>query len=77
MHYHIAGKVGGGKFGELTRFEHLVKESLANYRSANRLLIVGANLDGFSLVNREIRQTFPLPTFPAIWYLYMHLVTYG
>ena len=41
-----------GKFGELTRFEHLAKESLANYRSANRLLIVSTNLDGFSLANR-------------------------
>ena len=28
--YHIAGKFGGGKFDELTLFEHLVKESLAN-----------------------------------------------
>ena len=46
------GKVWwGGKFGELTLFEHLGKESLANYRSANRLLIVSTNLDGFSLAN--------------------------
>ena len=44
--------MAGGKFGELTCFEHLVKESLANYRSANRLLIVGTNLDGFSVMNR-------------------------
>ena len=45
----------GVKFGELTRLEHLAKESLANYsiyRSANRLLIVSANLNGFSLANR-------------------------
>ena len=40
-----------GKFGELTHFEHLAKESLANYRSANRLLIVSTNLNGFILVN--------------------------
>ena len=59
----------GVKFGELTRFEHLAKESLANYRSANRLLIVSANLNGFSLANRgrfakfaklSPRQPFPL-----------------
>ena len=42
-----------GKFGELTCFEHLAKESLANYRSANRFLIVSTNLDGFSLANRR------------------------
>ena len=28
--YHIAGKFGGGNFGELTHFEHLVKEILVN-----------------------------------------------
>ena len=28
--YCIVGKFSGGKFGELTRFEHLAKESLAN-----------------------------------------------
>ena len=42
-----------GKFGELTRFEHLRKESLVNYRSANRLLIVGTNLDGFSMATHR------------------------
>ena len=42
-----------GKFGELTRFEHLAKESLGNYRSTNRLLIVSTNLNGFSLANRQ------------------------
>ena len=40
-----------GKFGELTRFENLAKESWENYRSANKLLIVSANLDGFRLAN--------------------------
>ena len=40
-----------GKFGELTRSEHLAKESLANYGSVNKLLIVSTNLNGFSLVN--------------------------
>ena len=58
-----------GKFGELTCFEHLVKESWANYRSAFRLLIVSTNLDGFSLMNRgrfakfaklSPHQAFPL-----------------
>ena len=44
--YHIAGK-----FGELTLFEPLVKESLQINRTANRLLIVSTNLNGFSLVN--------------------------
>ena len=28
--YHKAGKFGGGKFGELTLFEPLAKESLVN-----------------------------------------------
>ena len=42
-----------GKVGELTRFEHLAKESLENYKSANRLLIVSTNLNGFSLANRR------------------------
>ena len=40
-----------GKFGELTLFEHLVKESLAINRSANRLSIVSTKLNGFSLTN--------------------------
>ena len=48
-----------GKFGELTRFEHLAKEILANYRSTNRLLIVSTNLDGFSLANRGRFAKFP------------------
>ena len=40
-----------GRFGELTRFEYLVKKVWQINRSANRLLIVSTNLDGFSLVN--------------------------
>ena len=40
-----------GKFGELNLFEYLVKESLANNRSYNRLSIVSTKLDGFSLAN--------------------------
>ena len=36
----------GVKFGELTLFEHLVKQGLAK-----RLLTVSTYLDGFSLVN--------------------------
>ena len=42
-----------GKFGELTLFEHLAKEVWQINRSANRLLIVSTNLDGFSLANHE------------------------
>ena len=30
MRYCIAGKFDGGKFGELTHFEYLAKESLVN-----------------------------------------------
>ena len=40
-----------GKFGRWTLFEFLVKESLVIIRSANRLINVSTNLDGFSLVN--------------------------
>ena len=43
--YHI-----GGKFGELTLFEHLAK---GINTSANRLLIVSTNLDGFSLASHR------------------------
>ena len=42
-----------GKFGKLTLIKHLAKESVANNRSANRLLIVITNLYGFSLANHE------------------------
>ena len=66
--YHIVGKVGRGKVWRIDLFEHLVKESLANYRSANRLLIVSANLDGFSLVNygrfAKFANLFPHQPFP-------------
>ena len=47
----IAGKFGGGRFGKLTLFEPLARESWRINRSANRLLIVSTNLDGFNLVN--------------------------
>ena len=36
MVYRIAGKFGGEKFGELTLFEHLVKESLTNYEEISQ-----------------------------------------
>ena len=49
--YCIAEKLGGGKFGELILFEHLVKKVWRINRSANRLLIVCTNVDGFSLAN--------------------------
>ena len=46
------GKVWRGEeVGELTCFEHLVKKVCQINRSANRLLIISTNLDGFSLVN--------------------------
>ena len=37
-----------GKFGELTRFKHLVKEKFGKLIDQP---IVGTNLDGFSLAN--------------------------
>ena len=40
-----------GNIGELTCFEHLAKGNLANHRSANRLLMISTNLDGFSSAN--------------------------
>ena len=46
----MVGKFGRGKFGEFTLFKHWQK-SWVNNRSANRLLIVSANLGGFSLAN--------------------------
>ena len=42
-----------GKYGKLTHFECLVKESWQINRSANRLLIVSTNLDDFSLANHR------------------------
>ena len=39
-----------GKFGELTLFEQLVKVWQIN-RSANKLLIISTNLDGYSSAN--------------------------
>ena len=45
--YRIVGTFGGGKGGELTQR----KKAWRINRSANRLLIVIANLDGFSLAN--------------------------
>ena len=56
----------GGKFGEVTLFEHLVKESLVKKvwqinRSDNRLLIVSTNFDGFSLAKHGPNSpNFPL-----------------
>ena len=48
---HIAGKIGGGKFGEFTLFKHLAKDVWRINRSDKKLLIAGTNLDGFSLAN--------------------------
>ena len=66
--YRIAGKFGGGNFDELTHFEHLAKESLADYRSANRLLIVSTNLNGFNLANHgrfaKFTKLSPCQPFP-------------
>ena len=69
----------GGKFGEVTLFEHLAKENLVKKvwqinRSDNRLLIVSTNLDGFSLAKHGPNSS----NFPAIRYYtfyrchYMH-----
>ena len=44
--YRIAESLAGVKYGESTLFEHLRIN-----RSANRLLIVTTNLDGFSVAN--------------------------
>ena len=56
-----------GKFGELTRFEHWRMKVWQINKSANRLLIVSTNLDGFSLANRELftksAKLFPCQTF--------------
>ena len=64
----MAGKFGGENVwrGEFALFKRLVEKSLANDRSAKRLLIVTTTLDGFSLANcRQFakfstHQTFPL-----------------
>ena len=61
----------GGKFGEVTLFEHLAKENLVKKvwqinRSDNRLLIVSTNLDGFSLAKHGPNSS----NFPAIRYYY-------
>ena len=42
-----------GKYGKLTLFECLVKESWQINRLANKLLIVSTNLDYFSLANHR------------------------
>ena len=63
----------GGKFGKLTHFKHLVKEIWRINRSANRLLIINNNLDGFSLANHgrfaKFANVSPPPKFPSIQYL--------
>jgi len=41
-----------GKFGEFTRYEHLVKEVWQINRFSQKVIIVSRNLDGFSLVNQ-------------------------
>ena len=55
---------GGGKFGELTLFEHLanLKKFWRINRSANRFLTVNTNLDGFSLVNHGQFTKFAKPS---------------
>ena len=44
-------KVWWGKVWRTDSFEHLAKKVWWINRSANRLLIVSANLDGFNLMN--------------------------
>ena len=62
------------KFGELTPFEHLVEVWQIN-GSANRLLIVCTNLDGFSLANHrrfvKFAKLSPRQTFPLYGMVYM------
>ena len=69
--YRMAGKFGRENVwrGEFALFKRLVEKSLANDRSAKRLLIVTTTLDGFSLANCRrfakfakfsTHQTFPL-----------------
>ena len=45
--------MAGEKFYELTLFERFAEKSWQISRSANRLLIVSNNLDGFSLANHR------------------------
>ena len=54
----------GGKFGELISLSLWRKKVWQINRSANRLLIVSTNLDGFSLVNhRQFAKLSPHQTF--------------
>ena len=66
QHSRIAGKFDGEKFSEFTIFERLAKKVWQINRSANRLLIVSTNLDGFSLTNHNLPN---LPNFPTIQYI--------
>ena len=65
--YRTAGKFGGGKFGRLTRFEHLTKKLWQINRSANRLVLLWMVLV-WQITDDS--PNFPLPNFPAIQYLY-------
>ena len=51
VNYHIAGKLGGRKVWQIHSFEQLAKS--LNNRSAKRLLIVSAFLNGFNLANHR------------------------
>jgi len=44
--------LAGQKFGEFTRFEHLVKKVWWMNRHSQKVIIVSRNLDGFSLANQ-------------------------
>jgi len=46
------GSLAGIKFGEITRFEHLVKKVWQMNRFSQKVIIVSRNLDGFSLANQ-------------------------
>ena len=58
-----------GKFGELTRFEHLVEVWQIN-GSGNRLLIVNTNLDGFSLANHRRFAKFAKLSHYTVWFIW-------
>ena len=53
IRYRIVGKFGQGKVWRIDSFRAFGERKLQINRSANRLLIVSTNLDGFSLVNHR------------------------
>ena len=77
--YHIAGMFGGIKFGKLLHQKWLVKKFGKCLWQCCTAYYYNYEMDwwvkkfwwfkfGKRLVTRQIRQTFPPPNFPAIWY---------